>query len=125
MHIICDADVIALDAQAVRASAELVARARPADMARPTPCADWTLHGLISHMAAQHYGFAAASAGDGDPARWRPRRLGSDPAADYRAAADAVLAAFAAPGVADRQFPLPEFAAGPLFPARQAVSFHF
>jgi uncharacterized protein (TIGR03086 family) len=118
-------DMVALDALAVHASVELVARAQPADMARPTPCADWTLHGLISHMAAQHHGFAAAAAGDGDPARWRPRRPGSDPGADYRASAEAVLAAFSAPGVADRQFPLPEFAAGPLFPARRAVSFHF
>jgi uncharacterized protein (TIGR03086 family) len=115
--------VVALDAQAVRASVELVARAGPADMARPTPCEDWTLHGLISHMAAQHYGFAAAAAGDGDPARWRPRRLGADPVAAYRAAAQAVLAAFAADGVLDREFPLPEIAPAP-FPARQAISFH-
>ena len=124
MHTITN-DVVALDALAVRASVELVGRARTADMARPTPCADWTLHGLISHMAAQHYGFAAAAAGDGDPARWRPRRLGSDPAADYRASAETALAAFSADGLLDRQFPLPEFAAGPNFPARQAVSFHF
>jgi len=124
MHTINDG-IVALDAQAVRASAGLVARARPADMARPTPCADWTLHGLISHMAAQHYGFAAAAAGDGDPARWRPRRLGRAPVADYQAAADTVLAAFSADGVLDRRFPLPELAAGPEFPGRQAVSFHF
>ena len=97
MHTITD-DIVAFDALAVRASVELVGRARPADMARPTPCADWTLHGLISHMAAQHYGFAAAAAGDGDPARWRPRRLGSDPVADYRASAETVLAAFSADG---------------------------
>jgi uncharacterized protein (TIGR03086 family) len=119
------ADIVGLDALAVAASVDLVDRARPADLARPTPCADWTLHGLISHMAAQHYGFAAAAAGDGDLARWRPRRLGGDPAADYRAAAQAVLAAFAADEVLDRQFPLPEFAPGALFPARQAISFHF
>ena len=91
-------------------------RARPADLTAPTPCADWTLHGLISHMAAQHYGFAAAAAGDGDLARWRPRRLGADPVADYRAAAHTVLAAFAADGVLDRRFPLPEFAAGAALP---------
>ena len=36
-----------------------------------------------------------------------------------------MLAAFAAPGVLDREFPLPGFAAGPFFPGRQAVSFHF
>jgi uncharacterized protein (TIGR03086 family) len=123
MHTIMS-DVVALDALAVRASVELVERARPADMARPTPCADWTLHGLISHMAAQHYGFAAAAGGDGDLARWRPRRLGGDPVADYRASAATVLAAFSAGGVLERQFPLPEFAAGPFFPARQAVGFH-
>src|SRR5215472_3459716 len=102
------ADIVGLDALAVAASIDLVARARPADLARPTPCADWTLHGLITHMAAQHHGFAAAAAGDSDPARWRPRRLGADPVADYRAAADTVLAAFAADGVLERQFPLPE-----------------
>ena len=119
-----DLDVVALDAEAVRASVALVARATPADLALPTPCPDWTLHGLITHMAAQHYGFAAASAGDGDPARWRPRRLGGDPAAAYAAAADTVLAAFAADGVAGRRFPLPDFAAGASFPARQAISFH-
>lgn len=124
MHINLE-DIVALDALAVRASVELASRARPADMAGPTPCADWTLHGLISHMAAQHYGFAAASAGDGDPVHWRPRRLGSDPATDYRTSAETVLAAFSAPGVLDRQFPLPGFTAGPLFPARQAISFHF
>src|SRR5262249_39520106 len=86
MHTITD-DIVRLDARAVAASVDPVARARPADMARPTPCADWTLHGLITHMAAQHHGFAAAAAGDADLARWRPRRLG-DPAADYRAAAE-------------------------------------
>lgn len=117
--------IVALDARAVRASTELVNRAQPADMARPTPCADWTLRGLISHMATQHYGFAAAAAGDGDPARWRMRRLGDDPVAAYRASAETVLAAFSAEGVLDRQFTLPEFPAGQVFPARQAISFHF
>jgi uncharacterized protein (TIGR03086 family) len=125
MHIISDVDIVALDAQAVRESARLVARATAADLARPTPCADWTLHGLLSHMVAQHYGFAAAAAGDGDLALWRPRSLGEDPAAAYRAAADHVLAAFGAGGVLDREYPLPEFKRGLMFPARQAISFHF
>jgi uncharacterized protein (TIGR03086 family) len=123
MHI--TSDIVALDAQAVRASVELVARAGAADMARPTPCPDWTLHGLISHMATQHYGFAAAAAGDGDLARWRTRRLGSDPVAAYRASAETVLAAFSAEGALDREFPLPEFTPVTAFPARQAISFHF
>jgi uncharacterized protein (TIGR03086 family) len=117
--------IVAADAQAVRASIDLVRRATAADLARPTPCADWTLHGLLRHMIAQHYGFAAASGGDGDLARWRLRPLGEDPAAAYRAAAEHVLAAFAGDGVLERDFPLPEFTSGLLFPARQAISFHF
>ncbi len=125
MHINFQTDMVALDAQAVRASVDLVAQATAADLARPTPCADWTLHGLLSHMTAQHYGFAAASEGDGDLARWRVQPLGEDPAAAYRAAAECVLAAFAADGLLDRDFPLPEFKRGLMYPARQAISFHF
>lgn len=125
MHTNIEADIVTLDAQAVRASMDLVTRVSGRDMARPTPCADWTLHGLLRHMIAQHYGFAAASHGDGDLARWRLRPLSEDPAADYRAAAGYVLAAFAADGALDRDFPLPEFKSGPLHAARRAVSFHF
>ena len=117
--------VAALDAQAVRASLELVEKVTARDLARPTPCADWTLHGLLRHMIAQHYGFAAAAAGDGDLARWMLRPLGPDPVAAYRAAAECVLDAFAADGALDRDFPLPEISRGPMFPARQAISFHF
>lgn len=118
-------DFVALDAQAVRTSMDLVTRATAEDLARPTPCADWTLHGLLRHMIAQHYGFAAASGGDADLARWRMRALGEDPAAAYRAAAECVLAAFAADGVLERDFPLPEISPGRMFPARRAISFHF
>lgn len=125
MHTNSGIDIVALDAQAVRASVDLVAQATDADLARPTPCADWTLHGLLTHMVSQHDGFAAASIGDGDLARWRLRPLREDPVATYRTASDRVLAAFAADGVLDRVFPLPEFTSGSLFPARQAISFHF
>jgi uncharacterized protein (TIGR03086 family) len=125
VHINPGVDIVALDAQAVRVSVDLVAQATDADLARPTPCADWTLHGLLTHMVSQHDGFAAASIGDGDLARWRPQPLRERPVARYRTASDHVLAAFAADGVLDRVFPLPEFASGSPFPARQAISFHF
>lgn len=127
MHMLINSgiDIVALNAQAVRESVRLVAQATTTDMARPTPCVSWTLHGLLAHMVTQHYGFAAAALGDGDPARWRARSLGTDPAATYRAAADHVLAAFAADGVLDREFPLPELKRGLMYQARQAISFHF
>jgi len=124
MHTKSSTGVVALDAQAVRASLDLVTQATARDLTRPTPCADWTLHGLLRHMIAQHYGFAAASAGDGDLARWQLRPLGADPVAAYRAAAERVLDAFAADGALDREFPLPEITRDLMFPARQAISFH-
>ncbi len=118
-------DIVTLDAQAVRASVDLVAQITTQDLARPTPCADWTLHSLLKHMIAQHHGFAAAADGDANLAQWRIRPLGAHPIAAYRAAAERVLAAFAADGALDRDFPLPEFKQGLMFPSRQAVSFHF
>ena len=125
MHTNFAIDCVSLDAQAVRASVDLVAQMTQQDLERPTPCADWTLHGLLRHMIAQHHGFAAAADGDGDLERWRIRPLGEDPVAAYRAAAERVLTAFAGDGVLDRGFPLPEIKQGLLFPARQAISFHF
>lgn len=122
---LAEADLIALDAKAVRTSVELAERASLADLVRPTPCVGWTLHDLLAHMATQHYGFAAASAGDGDLAVWKLRSLGDDPVGAYRCSADHVLEAFAAVGVRGRSFPLPEFGAGVEFPAVQAISFHF
>ncbi|MFQ6324742.1 TIGR03086 family metal-binding protein [Nocardia sp. CWNU-33] len=119
------ADLVALDAQAVRTSIELVSHVTTADLAKPTPCADWTLHGLLTHMIAQHYGFAAAVRGEGDPVLWKLRRLGDDPAEDYRVAAEHVIAAFAEDGVLERKFRLPEFTTDFEFSGAQAVSFHF
>lgn len=118
-------DLIAVNARAVRTSIELVEQLTSADLSKPTPCADWTLHGLLTHMIAQHYGFAAASRGDADPTLWKLRPLGADPVRSYRDAAEHVLAAFAEPGVLDRKFPLAEFSADYEFSGAQAVSFHF
>ncbi|MFF3227578.1 TIGR03086 family metal-binding protein [Nocardia suismassiliense] len=118
-------DLIALNERAVRTSIGLVEQLTSADLSKPTPCADWTLHGLLTHMIAQHYGFAAASRGDADPIQWKLRALGTDPVASYRAAAEHVLAAFAEPGVLDRKVPLVEFSTDFQFSGAQAVSFHF
>lgn len=116
-------DLVAHHATAVRTSIELVAGVRPADLRLPTPCADWTMHGLLTHSIAQHLGFAAAARGDGDPAVWKVRPLGADPAGEYAAAAEAVLAAFAEPTVLESRVPLVEF--GGEFSGAQALCFHF
>ncbi|MBO0854477.1 MAG: TIGR03086 family protein [Nocardia sp.] len=118
-------NIVEFDATAVRASADLVAGAGPADWSRPTPCAGWTLRDLVAHMATQHYGFAAAVHGDGALSRWKLRSLGEHPITAYRESADVVLAAFAAEDVLTRRFPLPEFGDHDPFPAPLAISFHF
>jgi uncharacterized protein (TIGR03086 family) len=118
-------DIVRLDASAVRASVQVVSRARAADLARPTPCAAWTLAGLLAHMTAQHNGFAAAAAGDGaDLVRWQTGAPAADPVGEYAAAAARVLAAFGAPGVLDRDFTLPEISPQLRFPAERAIGFH-
>ncbi len=121
MHTI---DLLAGHARAVRATVPVVARVRSSDLASPTPCAGWDLAHLLAHMTAQHRGFAAAAAGRGaDPRVWQPRQSGADPGADYTRAAEAVIAAFAEPGVLDRSFLLPEITPRPV-PARLAIGFH-
>lgn len=113
------------DALATRASLDLLSGSTPGDLTKPTPCAGWTLHDLLTHMATQHYGFAAAAEGDGDLRHWKEISLGDEPIAAYRASVDRVLEAFAAPDLADRKFPLPEFSTELTFTAEQALSFHF
>jgi uncharacterized protein (TIGR03086 family) len=119
-------DIVALDARVVRATVDVVSRVGPADLTRPTPCADWTLGELLAHMTAQHDGWAAAAAGDGgDLSRWQPGPPAADPVQDYAAAAGRVLAAFGADGVLDREFALAELSPLLRFPAAEAISFHF
>jgi uncharacterized protein (TIGR03086 family) len=121
MHTI---DLVAADAAATRGSVEVVAKVVPADLDRPTPCADWDLRALLAHMTVQHRGFAAAAGGRGsDPTGWQPVDW-PDPGAAYTSAAAEVLTAFAAPDIVDRDFVLPEIPRAPSFPGRIAIGFH-
>lgn len=104
----------------------VASRVGAGDLDRPTPCAQWTLADLLAHMTAQHRGFAAAARGTGaDPRAWEVLPLGDDPVAAYAAAAGDVVAAFAAPGVADARFALPEFSTEVTFRGERAIGFHF
>ncbi len=117
--------LIELHRLAVLASIDVVSRVQPPDLRRPTPCSEWTLADLLAHMTVQHNGFAAAARGNGDdPEVWRVRPLGPDPVAEYSAAADRVLSAFAEDGVLEREFTLPEFRPVSRFPGARAIGFH-
>src|SRR3954471_15946675 len=122
--------LLELNRRAVIGCADLVRGITSADLARPTPCAAWTLADLLGHLTVQHRGFAAAASGRGaDPAVWHQPPTPAEPAAEHLVAehlvaVDEVLGAFGAPGVPDRQFTLPEISPTVAFPAAQAIGFH-
>jgi uncharacterized protein (TIGR03086 family) len=124
MHTI-DVGILGLNRRATLTCIDLVARVRPDDLRRPTPCAGWGLSDLLAHMTVQHRGFAAAAAGDGRDFDWTPQPLAPDFADVYAAAANEALKAFARPGVLERAFVLTEIPAADSFPGAQAVGFHF
>jgi uncharacterized protein (TIGR03086 family) len=115
------------DAAAVRDTIRLTAGITGDDLKLPTPCADWDLGVLLTHMTVQHRGFAAAAEGNGaDETVWHlpPDRWLPDLVRAYGAAADRVITAFAAPDILDREFTLAEFSTERTFPGHMAVGFH-
>ncbi|OKH70286.1 hypothetical protein EB72_25750 [Mycobacterium sp. SWH-M1] len=121
---------LTLHRRAVDASIDIVSGVVAADLDRPTPCAGWTLADLLTHMTAQHRGFAAAARGHGaDPAAWRTEPLAgaiaADPAGTYATAAAGVLSAFAESGVGQSLFALPELGADVAVVGETAMGFHF
>jgi uncharacterized protein (TIGR03086 family) len=123
-------DIRAYHRIALLASADIVSAVTLEDLHRPTPCDGWNLTDLLVHMTVEHRGFAAAARGRGaDQATWQPATVAdavaADPAGTYSAAAADVLEAFAADGVLDAPFALPEFGPGASFPGGLAIGFHF
>jgi len=116
--------VVDLDRRAVEISVGIAAGITPGQLAWPTPCAGWNLADLLSHMIAQHYGFAAAAEGNGaDASAWQVHPVPADASSAYAAAARRVIAAFAA-DVLQRSFWLPEIRGGISLRARTAIGFH-
>ncbi|TMQ90005.1 TIGR03086 family protein [Actinomadura soli] len=114
-----------LDRRASDLYLSTVAQVKPDMLTRPTPCPDWTLHGLLRHQISQDEGFAAAARGDGARlSAWRGGDLGDDPHAASRTSADLVTRAFADLPL-DAELALPEIREGGTFPAALAISFHF
>lgn len=125
-----ETDLRLLHRVAVLRSVEAVDAVRTSDLVRPTPCVDWTLGDLLAHMTVQHRGFAAAARGHGsDEALWNVETVAdavrADPVGAYTAAAHDVLDAFAADGVTEATFALPEFGPNATFPGALAIGFHF
>lgn len=109
----------------LESSIDIVDQVTAADLARPTPCAGWTLRRLLGHMIGQNYGYAtAADGGIHDRAVFADRPVGDQPAAAYAASARQVIAAFGGPSPAGSMMYLPEVRGGMTLSAPMAIGFN-
>lgn len=77
----------------------VIAGVRPEQLEDPTPCAEWTVRDLLSHMVGVVAGMGAAAAGE---ARTGDFALADDPAAQFAVASQAALAGWGSPGALER-----------------------
>src|SRR5437868_9360281 len=80
---------------------KVISGVRPEQYADPTPCEEWNVQQLLTHVVGVTTVMGeAAAAGEADR---RPDSvaLGDDPAAQFRAAADAALSGWRKPGIMD------------------------
>jgi uncharacterized protein (TIGR03086 family) len=111
--LLADEELLALHRIAMKRAADLVALIRADQWSWPTPCGHWTLRELVDHMIADNVRFGGPAAGrefDGT---------------DFADSAQFVMAAYAAPGVLDRELVLPHVRAGSTFKGRLALGFHY
>jgi uncharacterized protein (TIGR03086 family) len=97
------ADLVAMYERALAGAKQLVSSVRPEELSKPTPCTEWDVKALITHMIGTNRRFAAAVAGEEAPAGAPP----DDVVSAYLASADAALAAWRAPGALERTLRLP------------------
>jgi uncharacterized protein (TIGR03086 family) len=109
-----------LDRRTLALLDKIVATATPADLARPTPCAGWTLADLLRHQVSENHAFATA-AREGSAPDWDGGDLGDDPYAAYQASVDDYLGAFADDAVLTRQIAVNTFGT---FPGTIAAQMH-
>lgn len=118
-------DLRPLHRRALALSGTVIARVRPGDLTRPTPCAGWNLGTLLGHVIGQNHGFADAIATpDAALAAFADRP--PDPGSVlelWQASADRINDAAAAAPL-DRRVLLVEISRGTRFPVGTAVGFH-
>jgi uncharacterized protein (TIGR03086 family) len=106
-------DPIAPLATALDSTGRLVAAIRDDQWELPTPCSEWTVRQLLNHLVGGQRLNTRVLSGEPlpDPSQLGRRggedQLGDDPARAYRSTAEAMLAAFRAPGVLGRTHTIP------------------
>lgn len=100
-------DVVDLDRRAGLGTAALVRATSSDQYAAPTPCTDWTVRDLITHLIAGNVKYVEIGRGK-EWARGAPAVfLDDDPGEMYRRTLDEMLEAWQQPGTLDRQTSLP------------------
>lgn len=99
-------------AAALEVTVPLVAAVREEQWSAATPCSEWSVHDLVNHVVAGNLMFATALRGGqlpppGSAGPWAGDQLGAQPVAAFRDSADAVVTAFAQPGVMERPVTVP------------------
>lgn len=96
--------------QALSATETLVAGVRVDQWSDPTPCSDWTVRELVTHLVGGNRLFATVLCGGSMPplsVRSAVDHLDADPVAAYRHAAAVLTEALEQPGVLEQTFTLP------------------
>lgn len=101
LHLDSPIDDLARSFDAVDA---LIAQVRPDQWSAPTPCANWTVRALVDHLIGMNRVFIELLAGQAPPQRPAADHVERDPVGAYRDTAAALLSAFTAPGVLDRDY---------------------
>jgi uncharacterized protein (TIGR03086 family) len=116
-------DILAMDDRALKWAEQMVARVTEDQLDAPTPCADWTLRELLTHMTGNNNGFADSAEGHPTDADvWTGRTVGPDVVEEYQRSSERVRAAFSAPDMLDRMVEVHGFGS---YRATVAIGMHF
>ncbi len=86
-------------------TAQVIAGIRSDQMGDATPCPDWDVRALASHIVGANVFFAAGVRGEDVSGGLPDNLLGADPVSSYRASVDAVLASMDTEGAGERLLP--------------------
>lgn len=119
-------DVVGLHERALDETARLVDGVTPEQMGLPTPCTEWDVRALLTHLVGGNLRWVTIAQGKplqrapAQVAGGGPDLLGDDPAAAYRRSATMLAETWRDPALLDQTFDIP-FG---LLPGRAALTLH-
>lgn len=106
-------DVVALDQLASDGMERLIEGIRAAQWESATPCTEWNVLDLVSHVIAGNVKYTGIARGDDFSPGAPAVPIGNDPAATYRDTFDAMAATWREPDALTREVGLPRGQRGP------------